>query len=787
MYNYSLNSGIGPGERNDKHDLADFGRGLERATGLDPWLAHSWTMAAFPEAHTSDGYMPGFGGALRGFQIAAGLYPDGVARSGGPTERTLRAALDTNRVGRRIDADEVYRGAPPGTVSAEPDRPADGGAKAAAKIRKPAHRKGGSEAGNGNAKGKGSGRSAIPTVPPPGIRRSVGAGGVNVHDDLLQAQRNLARLGYAPPVAGIGEPTEARSVAVRNGLRAYQQTKGLKADGRMDPGGATERAVHRQIGVQQKRLKGQLAKDAAEAAAHLSAGARSGSSGAPGGPESVAARTLGARMTGAKVEAQQREAYAEARDRMKRAGAGAAAGASAGPGKLASTAAGEGVEAGGARPLTNADRAITRAFSRRDALRAKALERAETRKHGGLGDIEHEAGRHDRFNVVHGYRLPKSTADLYFRILKSNPNSADRIREDIRRAPLGKFQKSRLYLLLSERLQRPNRPLSPDRAKRYLPYLTNTERSIERLREDMSTLVAGTILTGRPLSGRNRVASSEKRRRSSTDTHFAEVLEIERLGVEIPGVKRSITRRILARRLAPARRVAPRPPFEVVFAGATDGIPAAGLRRLRGSYSGLIGAGGEASLQKHLRVAGVRNVQIARRRFEAGGERFDSDFILQHRFIPRKIGRRTEYVLVRNYPGDNAILDVKTGPNAGPRKNQRIGHAATSEDNPAITISRRAEVIEAKYAQFLKQGFHETHLASFQQGAREFLARQGVLSSGQIDRVMNNLAVFHQASGTIQPISIAQAIAFMQISAGLMAERRKESSRSASHPADRNR
>ena len=101
MHDYSLARGIGPGERNDKDDLAGFGRGLERATRLDPWLPHAWPMAAFPEAHTSDGYMPGFGGALRGFQIDAGLYPDGVARPGGPTERALSGARPGS--GRQVD------------------------------------------------------------------------------------------------------------------------------------------------------------------------------------------------------------------------------------------------------------------------------------------------------------------------------------------------------------------------------------------------------------------------------------------------------------------------------------------------------------------------------------------------------------------------------------------------------------------------------------------------------------------------------------------------------------
>ncbi|MCY4397460.1 MAG: peptidoglycan-binding protein [Rhodospirillaceae bacterium] len=398
MYDWTLTHGIGPGERNDRHDLADFGRGLERATGLDPWLAHSWTMAAFPEAHTSNGYMPGFGGALRGFQILAGLDPDGVARSGGPTERALKAALDPARSGRRIDADEVYRGAAPGTATVPTDRPADSGVKAAAQLRKLGHRTAtpGAPNGqrgieNGNRRSVGASRPTFATVPPPRIRRPVGAGGFNAHDDLLQAQRNLARLGYAPPVSGIGEMPESRSAAVRNGLRAYQLARGLTVDGRMDPGGATERAVHRQIGVQQRRLKGQLRKDAAEAAAKLSAGGWSGNSGAPGGPESVAARTLGARITGAKVEAQQREAYAEARDRMKRAVAsadtGAAAGKGAQPGRPDGNAAKD--RPGGGHPLMRKQPAHI-------AQRAEARERAEMEKHAGLGDVEHEAERRER-------------------------------------------------------------------------------------------------------------------------------------------------------------------------------------------------------------------------------------------------------------------------------------------------------------------------------------------------------------------------------------------------------
>ena len=303
MYIFPLTHGIGPGERNDRHDLAGFGRGLERVTGLDPWLPHVWPMAAFPEAHTSDGYMPGYGGALRGFQIEAGLYPDGVARPGGPTENTLAATLDSGRTGRRISADEVYRGAPPGTGRASLRRPADGGAKAALQIRKLTHRTDGPDAGNRNAKGAGGRtRPPIPTVPPPGIRRSVGAGGVNDHDDLLQAQRNLARLGYTRPVGGIGESTESRSVAVQNGLRAYQEAKGLKgrrADGagRRDRTGAAPpdrrpaAAPERPAGERRRRSGGESFRPAAGPAMPAPSAARRASPPKPSAPAPPAPRS----------------------------------------------------------------------------------------------------------------------------------------------------------------------------------------------------------------------------------------------------------------------------------------------------------------------------------------------------------------------------------------------------------------------------------------------------------------------------------------------------------------
>ena len=183
-------------------------------------------------------------------------------------------------------------------------------------------------------------------MPPPRIRQPVGKGGVNAHGDLLQAQRNLARLGYAPPVAGIGETLAARSAAVQAGLRAYQEAKGLKTDGRMTAGGETERQLHRQIQLQQDNLKIQADADAKQAAKDLAAGGAA-TGGGTGGAQSTAARTLGARTTGAKVETAAKQAYTEALDRMKRGMAGAAAGSGAEAGTAATAATGSVAKADG--------------------------------------------------------------------------------------------------------------------------------------------------------------------------------------------------------------------------------------------------------------------------------------------------------------------------------------------------------------------------------------------------------------------------------------------------------
>ena len=93
----------------------------------------------------------------------------------------------------------------------------------------------------------------------------------------------------------------------------------------------------------------------------------------------------------AKVEAQQREAYAETRDRMKRAVASADTGAAVGKGAQPERSDGNAAKhrPGGGHPLMRKQPAHI-------AQRAEAREAAEAQKHAGLGDIEHETDRRER-------------------------------------------------------------------------------------------------------------------------------------------------------------------------------------------------------------------------------------------------------------------------------------------------------------------------------------------------------------------------------------------------------
>ena len=904
MYNFSLAHGIGPGERNDRDDLAGFGRELERATGLDPWLPHAWPMAAFPEAHTSDGYMPGFGGALRGFQIAAGLYPDGVARRGGPTERALAAALNPDRGGRSISADEVYRGAPPGAATVPAGRPADGGVKAAVQLQKLGHRAATAGArdrqhggGNGSKSSGGASRPPVARVPPPRIRQPVGAGGVNAHGDLLQAQRNLARLGYASPVAGIGEPPAARLAAVQAGLRAYQEAKGLKTDGRMTAGGETERLLYRQVQKQQENLKKQADADAKQAAKDLIAGRTNG---ANAGPESTAARNLGARMTGAKVEAQQREAYAETRDSVKRVAAGAkdGSGAEAGANAGVDRKRPQGVAA---HPLVRSR--VRRAEQRADAQKQAAhrakeaaqkaaydadqeksndllrdrigtdalsltpererklalevageagslpsastgwfdelgqdVERAQGRSLTGNGDTAHSA--QDRRTLLEGYAYLKRVRAL----VEAKPHNwlgvtprwraLAAVVESLEKGKSPKTEDERVALMVraGRRIDENFRQSRGDSLRLIGEFMNfvpgpgeaialvqgidaflDSERAAaagrsdeaEKLRVEAAILLATAIpgagrlvkllhkatkslgaKTGRSLTalaervkkraqgkeGRGRSHSPASRRKKNTeDDSKVPVpgpwkLWLEQRLIDVPDLKQDTAQKMLFRITRSRKGLGRNPNVAQVFDGVLPELTRSRRGKIRKKYRRMFGPAGERHLVWLMKTASDDTVQHTNKHFKAGGVRFGAD---AHTTYKYGVTRRNRLAPVRNTDG-GTIFDHKAGSGARTTKAQDKAQARMKEGKPAKAMDKHWGA-KAKDVRIAKSDFHEYNLRQIEKIIVEDLGIGKYLTPRQIDRVMRNVTELHKASMPSRAIKFGSVMAFVMISAAVMA------------------
>ncbi|HLO78105.1 MAG TPA: peptidoglycan-binding domain-containing protein [Magnetospirillum sp.] len=75
------------------------------------------------------------------------------------------------------------------------------------------------------------------------LKKAMGTNYLVDSGDIVNTKKALSQLGYydAPPHRGIDDWTDD---AMFNGIRAFQQDKGLKVDGFMRPGGPTEMAIN---------------------------------------------------------------------------------------------------------------------------------------------------------------------------------------------------------------------------------------------------------------------------------------------------------------------------------------------------------------------------------------------------------------------------------------------------------------------------------------------------------------------------------------------------------------
>ena len=197
-----LSGPVGPGFANRPDDLARVFARVEAVSGASPFarlpagLDGEYGPAGEDMSDEGlSGLTVGALGAIKATQIVRGTDPDGIVLVDGPTAAALASA--------------------------------------------------------GGAGDKPAGFAPIPK-----IKRSVGPGGVNRPEDVAVANSKFARLGYAQPTPDPNAPGFRRidPNQVTSGALAYQRDHGLAADGKMTPGGPTERAVDGQIGRQQKAL-----------------------------------------------------------------------------------------------------------------------------------------------------------------------------------------------------------------------------------------------------------------------------------------------------------------------------------------------------------------------------------------------------------------------------------------------------------------------------------------------------------------------------------------------------
>jgi hypothetical protein len=190
-------------------DLYDSLRAKKAFRELGFFKTPRYGVTPYPDAPLFD--------AIRGFQSANGLRPDGIMKPDGETATRLGAVLAERQQPRRRRPDPVR------PKPAHPNKP--NLFETAARLKR--------------------GRSAPNTF---GLFDTVGAGRRNRPSDVLAAKRSLAWAGAFPRAKTL----DARLAgAIDDGLfgalRRFQQSTGLKIDGFMRPGGETETALDKLI------------------------------------------------------------------------------------------------------------------------------------------------------------------------------------------------------------------------------------------------------------------------------------------------------------------------------------------------------------------------------------------------------------------------------------------------------------------------------------------------------------------------------------------------------------
>ncbi len=245
------------------------------------------------------------------------------------------------------------------------------------------------------------------------------------------------------------------------------------------------------------------------------------------------------------------------------------------------------------------------------------------------------------------------------------------------------------------------------------------------------------------------------------------ILKLERWGYRIPGLDKAVSQRVVARMMEAKRTVGKNPKFDDIFKEVVRDLPDDVQDKMRASFSNYLGAAGEKNLVFLLTKSGAREVERTSRRFKVNDTTFAFDVLTDSALQVRRgpLGKRA--APVRKASGMKTGLDSKLGPESGPSKNQRKAHADIENGEVAKAVTD-PDGVQVDQAAFLRQDFRELHLPALQEGFRESLLDQNLLTVAQIEQVMQNLAAYHRLSKSGVPVTAGEVVAFTIMSVAMM-------------------
>ena len=269
--------------------------------------------------------------------------------------------------------------------------------------------------------------------------------------------------------------------------------------------------------------------------------------------------------------------------------------------------------------------------------------------------------------------------------------------------------------------------------------------------------------------GRGRSHSPASRRKKNTeDDSKVPVpgpwkLWLEQRLIDVPGLKQDTAQKMLFRITRSRKGLGRNPNVAQVFDGVLPELTRRQRRDVRKKYRRMFGPAGEHHLVWLMNTAGDTSVEHTNRHFTAGGTRFGADAFSNYKY---EVVRKNR--LAPNFrKAEGTIGDHKGGVGAHLTVPQGEAHSWMRNGEPAIAMTNDA--IRARNVMVARSDFHEYNLRQIKNIIHDDLGIGEFLTPKQMDRVMQNVTELHKASMPSRALKFGSVMAFVMISAAVMA------------------